>query len=186
MRLFAAIDLDEEARDAIARLQRSLSEQVSGNRSLKWVNPSHMHLTLAFLGEIADGRVPAIAGALSAAIDVSRFSVAFRGLGVFPPRGAPRVLWLGISEGSDAVVEVQRHVAGRLECLDVALERRSFHPHLTLARWRESRPSDRRPTMASSVSETIARLDVNFITLYQSRLSSAGPTYTAVARANLT
>ena len=186
MRLFTAIDLDDAARDAVARLQRRLSERPSGDRSLKWVDPSRMHLTLVFLGEVADARVPAIVESLSPPIDVPRFAIAFQGLGVFPPRGAPRVLWLGVAQGAAALAAVQGHVVKRLESLGVALEDRPFHPHLTLARWRDSRPSDRTRALAAGINEPIAPLGVDSIALYQSRLSSAGSTYTVLARATLT
>ena len=62
---------------------------------------------------------------------------------------------------------------------------RPFSPHLTLGRWRESRSADRRRALASTTPEAIARVDVTGATLYQSRLSSTGPTYTALAHATL-
>jgi 2'-5' RNA ligase len=186
VRLFTAIDLDDGARDAVARLQRRLAERLSGDQSLKWVDPSRMHLTLVFLGDVADARVPAIVASLSSPIDAPRFAIAFQGLGVFPPRGAPRVLWLGVAQGGAALATVHGHVATRLESLGVALEDRAFHPHLTLGRWRDSRPSDRARALAAGISGPIAPLGVDSIALYQSRLSSAGSTYTALARATLT
>jgi 2'-5' RNA ligase len=186
LRLFTAIDLDDGARDAVARLQRRLAERLGGDQSLKWVDPSRMHLTLVFLGEVADARVPAIVEILSSPIDAPRFAIAFQGLGVFPPRGAPRVLWLDVAQGGAALATVHGHVVKRLASLGVALEDGAFRPHLTLARWRDSRPSDRARALAGGVSEPIAVLGVDSIALYQSRLSSAGPTYTALARATLT
>jgi len=186
MRLFTAIDLDDGARSAVARLQRRLSEQLSGDRSLKWVDPSRMHLTLVFLGEVADARVPAIVDSLSRPIDAPRFAIAFHGLGVFPARGAPRVLWLDVAQGAAALTTVHGHVVTRLETLGVALEDRPFHPHLTLARWRDSRPSDRTRALADGLTDPIAPLGVDSIALYQSRLSWAGSAYTVLARATLT
>jgi len=185
MRLFTAIDLDERTRDAVARLQRRLTERLSGDRSLKWVDPARMHLTVVFLGEIADARVPLIVDSLSVPIEASRFAIAFQGLGVFPPRGAPRVLWLDVAQGTGALATVHRHVVERLKSLDVTLEDRPFHPHLTLARWRDSRPSDRTRALAAEIHEPIAPLGIDSIALYQSRLSSAGSTYTVLARATL-
>jgi 2'-5' RNA ligase len=186
LRLFTAIDLDDGARDAVARLQRRLSERLTGDRSLKWVEPSRMHLTMVFLGEVADARVPAIIESLSSPIDARRFAIAFRGLGVFPPRGAPRVLWLNVAQGADALATVHGHVVKRLERLGVALEDRPFHPHLTLARWRDSRPSDRTRALVPDTNDPIAPVGVDSIALYQSRLSSAGSAYTVLARATLT
>jgi 2'-5' RNA ligase len=186
MRLFVAVDLDQDTKASIGRLQRRLAERLGADRSLRWVNPSHMHLTLAFLGEIAEARVAPIAAALSANIEAPPFVTVLQGLGAFPPRGAPRVLWLGVSDGSDALVKIQGDVASRLERLDIALERREFRPHLTLARWRDARPADRARALAAGSTEAIARVPVSGVTLYHSRLSPAGPSYTPVARATLT
>jgi 2'-5' RNA ligase len=130
--------------------------------------------------------VPAIVDALSTDIDLSPFAAALQGLGVFPPRGAPRILWIGVEEGAKQIGEVQREVANRLTRLGVALERRPFHPHLTLARWRTSLPTDRARALSAEPHAAVARLGVDHVTLYNSRLSPAGPTYTALTRVNLT
>ena len=186
MRLFVALDLDDDARRAITALQHRVAEALEADRSIKSVDPARMHLTLAFLGEIADRDVPAIVDALSINIVVPRFAAVFQGLGVFPPRGAPRVLWLGVGDGSHEIVEVQQVVARRLEGLGIAREPRPFHPHLTLARWRTSRPADRSRVPSAESRGAVARVNVDHVTLYQSRLSSAGPAYTALTRADLT
>ena len=186
MRLFVALDLDDDARRAIAALQQRIAKALGADRSIKTVDPAHMHLTLAFLGEIADCDVPGIVDTISINIDLRRFAAVFQGLGVFPPRGAPRVLWLGVGDGSAEIVEVQRVVVRRLEGLGIALERRPFHPHLTLARWRTSRPADRPRVLSADSRGAVARVNVDHVTLYQSRLSPAGPAYTALTRANLT
>ncbi len=188
MRLFAALDLDDDARTAIAILQKRISNALDAESSLKWVSSSHMHLTLAFLGEVAEPGVPAIVDALALDIDAPPFTARLQGLGVFPSRRAPRVLWLAVGQGRDQIIELQRKVATRLEALGVPLERRPFHPHLTLARWRTSRPvdADRALSVDSPAATPVAGMNVDHVTLYRSRLSPAGSTYTALARATLT
>jgi len=185
LRLFVALDIGDDARVAMAALQQRVTQALGVDRSIKIVDPAHMHLTLVFLGEIAERDVPAIVDALSSDIAVPPFAAEFEGLGVFPPRGAPRVLWLGVGRGASEIVRLQREVAARLERLGVTLEPRPFHPHLTLARWRTSRPADRRSAL-SAESRAVARMNVDRVTLYQSRLSPAGSAYTALARATLT
>ena len=186
MRLFVAIDLNDVARRAIAVEQERLAEVLGSSSSLKWVRPDQMHLTLAFLGEIEGARTAAIIGAMGKDIDEVRpFTIAIAGLGVFPPHGAPRVVWIGLSVGAREAIELQRRIADRLSRVGVALDQRAFHPHLTLARWRQARPVDRRRVAAAERGLEVARVEVERVTLYQSRLSSAGPTHTAVARAAL-
>jgi 2'-5' RNA ligase len=190
MRLFVAIDLDEAVRQAVARAQQQLARRIDRDRSLKWVNPAHLHLTLVFLGDVGGTAAPPIIEALSAPLDVTAFSAVFRGFGLFPHRGAPRVLWLGVAEGADRIAELQRRVAMRFERLGVELDRRPFHAHLTLARWRPSKASphgaDVGRALAAGPDLPVAKVDVDHVTLYESRLSPAGPTYTALARATLT
>ncbi|MGB7219694.1 MAG: RNA 2',3'-cyclic phosphodiesterase [Vicinamibacterales bacterium] len=186
MRLFAAIDLNDEVREAIAAEQKRVAAIVGKGASLRWVLPAHMHLTLAFLGEVAEAAVPQIVDALSPNFDIAPFTAVFQHLGVFPPRGAPRVLWLGMAEGASQTVGLQRQVAQRLERVGVPPEPRPFHPHLTLGRWRSSRPSDARRALVADRQAVVARLRVDGVTLYQSQLGPAGPTHTARVHATLT
>src|SRR5438445_7102590 len=117
MRLFVAIELDDRSRVAIAgeqqRLKRILGEDARA--TLKWVRPEHMHLTLAFLGEVDEGRSQALVEAMREPIPRPQAAIAFGGIGLFPPHGPPRVLWLGASSGEAEVIEIQRVVAERLK-----------------------------------------------------------------------
>jgi 2'-5' RNA ligase len=185
MRLFVAIDLDEEAREAIGAEQRRLAQAFGPDCTLKWTRPADMHLTLAFLGEIDQSRGAVVVEALRADVAAAPFIIAFARLGIFPPHGAPSVLWLGVGAGGREVIAVQRVIADRLERAGVTLEHRRYHPHLTLARWRRARGADRERVMAADRETEVARVSVGSVTLYQSHLSSAGPSYTALARARL-
>jgi 2'-5' RNA ligase len=186
LRLFIAIDLDEAARAAIAEEQRRLKAAIGSTRAtVKWVRPDQMHLTLVFLGEVADARVQAIVEAIDRPIVESPFDLAFAGVGVFPQRGAPNVLWIGASAGKAETIAVQRQLADRVAPLGIPLERRPFHPHLTLARLKGSRPSDQAAILRESGRNVVATTRIDHATLYQSRLSSHGATYTPLARATL-
>lgn len=183
MRLFTAIDLSDEARRAIAGEQTRIRRELP-DASLRWVRPDHMHLTLAFIGEVAPVRGAAVVECMSAPLPQRPFRLVFGGVGVFPPHGAPRVLWLGSLDGAREAVELQRAVALRLESVGVPRGDRVFHPHLTLGRWRDGRPAWR-GSLAQQGAVPVAEVAVAAVTLYQSRLSSSGPAYTALARAPL-
>ena len=186
MRLFVAIDLDEAARAAIADEQRRLKAAIGETRSsIRWVRPDHMHLTLVFLGEVAEAHAPPIVDAINEPVTQASFDLGFGGIGVFPPRGAPSVLWVGAVTGARESIELQRELADRARRLGVALESRPFHPHLTLARWKTSRGADRARALAAGGDRVVAAIHVDRVTLYQSRLSPAGPSYTPLARATL-
>lgn len=176
--MFVAIDLDEAIKTSAFAL-RAPQKHALGP-AFKFANPKQAHLTLAFMADVAADRV---VPAFEQPIDMRAFDVTFGGLGAFPPRGAPRVLWLGMADGAREVVALQKAVADRLQSLGIALEDRTFHPHLTLGRWRESRPSDRPAISADRTS--IGRMTVDHVTLYESRLSSEGPTHIPRAQARL-
>jgi 2'-5' RNA ligase len=183
MRLFVAIELDDAARQAILVEQNRLKRFFDGSdrSSLRWVKPEHIHLTLVFLGELQQDDGDKVIQAMSEAIQHDRFAIAFGGLDIFPPRGLPRVLWLGLQHGIRDVVAVQRQI------VDVVTQERerTFRPHLTLARWRTSTGADRRTVLGLNKPEGIAPLAVTHVALIESRLSSAGPSYTALCRTEL-
>jgi 2'-5' RNA ligase len=184
MRLFTAIELTDDARLSMTAVQREIAAGLGeASRSLRFVRPEHLHLTLVFAGEIAEDRALAVVEAFRPDIPVAPFQLVFGGVGTFPPRGAPRVVWLGVLEGARAVIDLHALVVQRLAEAGVPTQSRPFSPHLTLARCRES---GRRPRLRpSGQPHAIARVDVQAVTLFQSRLSSAGPTYTALAHARL-
>jgi 2'-5' RNA ligase len=187
VRLFVAVDLPAFLRERLATLIATLRREVTGPR---WVRVEGIHLTLKFLGEVAEADLPKLRDALTAVGEGSGrgFHVIVEGLGQFPERGRPRVLWIGLREQSGALAALQGRVEDAVSHAGlpgIKSEQRPFHPHLTLARWRDSRPSDRTRALAAEIHEPIAPLGIDSIALYQSRLSSAGSTYTVLARATL-
>ena len=100
------------------------------------------HLTLRFLGEVA----PELNGRISARLEevareVPPFSLRLEGVGAFPSAERPRVVWVGVTGGADAVVELARRVRQALEEL-LGADREAFVPHLTLFRVRSPRDRD--------------------------------------------
>jgi len=182
MRLFIAIDLDDAARQSIASLQTRLKAALSVRSGLKWIRPEQMHLTLAFLGEVDEGLARSVIEAIGQPVQAERFPIVFGGLGLFPPAGAPRVLWLGLAAGARDVVGVQRQIAARVTRLGIRLERRPFQPHLTLARWRTSRRSDRQCLATADWAHDVARIEVHDVSLIHSRLTPTGRAYTPLCR----
>ena len=124
-RLFVSIELPEAVKQTLLRL----ACDVPGAR---WVDPEQIHLTLRFIGEV-DGAVFRDVTTSLDEVTARAFSLVVRGVGHFPPRGEPRVLWAGI-ENSDALVELRNRVESAIVRAGVAPEGRKFSPHITLAR----------------------------------------------------
>ena len=182
-RLFAAIELGADALHHVADEQTRLAETMRG-ASIRWTKRDQLHITLVFIGEVSDERAGTIIEVMRDVIPHPPFRFELGGIGAFPPHGAPRVLWIGVKSGAESIVRVQGLLVDRLEGVGVKREPRPFSPHITLARWRESRPSDR-PRPRSANPPTIAHVEVNSVTLFQSRMSSTGSTYTRLVETTL-
>ena len=187
MRLFTAIELGEEVCAQAAALLDTLrrrARESAPRARVTWVAPERMHLTLRFIGEVDDAQGEAIVSALREPIEQSRFDVRWRGLGSFPPRGAPRVLWVGVAAGSEALSQAEHAVSRRLATLGIAPEDRPYSPHLTLARVRDPAGLRTAPLFEGLDGE-LGQTHVNAITLFRSHLSPKGPTYVAMQRTAL-
>jgi RNA 2',3'-cyclic 3'-phosphodiesterase len=182
MRLFTAIELTDEARASITAEQKRVVASLKRPASLRIVRSEHLHLTLVFIGEVPDERAAEIARAMGGNIPQPPFRIVFGGVGAFPPRGAPRALYLALTEGEQPTIEVHACVLSRLAPFEIRGDDRPFRPHLTLGRWKDGRPSDRPRDIAAA---RVAQIDVAEVALFQSRLSSSGPTYTRLAAARL-
>jgi 2'-5' RNA ligase len=184
-RLFTAIELGAEVRERIAACQAELASAVSGSRSdrLRLVRAAQLHLTLVFLGEIADARVPAIVDAMTGDLPMPPFEIEFASCGVFPQHGPARVLWLGVGKGAGQTTSLFEMVSERLETAGVRRERRPFAPHLTLGRWRDRAARDPRPVLPDV--GVVAVQHIAAVTLFHSRLLPPGPEHRPLARARL-
>jgi 2'-5' RNA ligase len=186
VRLFAAVDLSRDTKDALAAEQARIAASLGDSRHLvKWVALERAHLTLVFLGHLVATDVPPLVEAMKQDVDVAPFEIAFGGVGVFPSRGAPRVLWVGLVAGDSQLRAVQSALAARIVTHGVVIEARAFHPHVTLGRWSSSRPVDRATVVAAAQDAIIAQEHVRRATLFESRLSSSGAAYSVLAHANL-
>src|SRR5262249_18116230 len=135
MRAFVAVDLDDRAREAVAAEQRRLRALLDPG-SLRWVGVAHLHLTLVFLADVPVAQRPALVAAFERPVAQRRFDLTRGGSGVFPPRGAPRALWIGVSAGGSELTTLHDEVVRRVRVLGARLESRPFNAHLTLARWK--------------------------------------------------
>jgi 2'-5' RNA ligase len=122
-RLFVAISLPDAVLDALADLQ-------IGMRGARWLPEENFHLTLAFIGEVDRHGLEEIASALDG-ISAPRFDLRLKGCGFFGDR-KPRALWVG-AEANPQLSHLQSKVEVALKRAGIALEKRKFSPHVTLA-----------------------------------------------------
>src|SRR2546428_7974729 len=137
LRLFVAIELPGEVREALSRLQHEL--QRHGLEKLRWVRPEGIHLTLKFLGATPVEKVPAIENALAVTLDgAEAHQLALGKLGTFGG-SRPRVLWVDLTGHVDAIRRLQERVESAMNGFGFEREARGWSPHVTLARIRRGR-----------------------------------------------
>ena len=178
MRLFAGVALPTEyqeiLRDMAGRWRGRLESRTS------WTRPGNWHVTLKFLGEVPGEAVAGIRSGLGS-VSFGAFTVRAGGAGYFPPRGAPRVFWVGLAEGERELCALAGTVESALEQLGFSPERRPYRPHLTLARIRRA---ERDPWGELSREASKTRwpaFEVRAFTLWESVLGPSGPTYRGLA-----
>ncbi len=173
VRAFVALELDGGLRQGIGELQARLRPRVGGMRI---VRPESIHLTLRFLGATSPSQVDVLRPLLAAAAALCPAAEArAAGLGTFPERGNPRVLWLGL-EVPPPVVDLQRACERAARAAGFEGEARPFRPHLTLGRWRD--PAARPELPPADLGET--RLDT--LVFLRSDLRPDGAVYSPLAR----
>ncbi len=176
IRSFIAVALSEPIVKKIEDLQDKLKETKA---DVKWVKPDNIHLTLKFLGHISEKEIPKINISLQKIGEAFiPFSVFIEGVGFFPNAESPRVIWLGISKGSELLKEINKKIENDLSKIGFPREERIFNPHLTLGRCRSAKHKDRLSKMVKKGDFFIGELKVEKLSLYKSILTPLGPVYT--------
>lgn len=184
-RLFTAIELAPAVRTAVEAYQARLARDLDpGGRSLRLMPAEQFHVTLVFVGEVDDAVTAHLSGLMSHPFTASPFPLTFGGAGVFPARGVPKVLWLGVEQGHAPLTELFQSVAARVASAGIDLERRAYRPHLTLGRWREGKGPMKAPRLPAPPA--VPEQQVRGVTLFESRLLPHGAEHRPVARAPLT
>jgi len=168
-RLFVAIDPPPEIREQLTTICCGLPDA-------RWVPPEQLHLTLCFIGEVSGAAFLDVKEAL-AEIKTAPFALRLQGVGFFPPRGQPRVVWAGIAT-SEPLAILQRKITTRLFALGLEPENRKFSPHLTLARLNQTPPSKVGRYLEEHGLFATAEFVVDRFLLYSSVLGRKGASHT--------
>jgi 2'-5' RNA ligase len=183
-RAFIAVEIPAINRAAILEFQTRLADQVHG---LRWVSGENLHLTLAFLGDVADDDLPALNAEIADAVAAfSPFAMMARGLGAFPTAAKTQTVWVGLETAGpllplrDAVAEA----AGKAGCPP---KDDRFTPHVTIARANRNarRGVDLRGPIGQYASWSAGSWNVAEVVTYRSDLTPKGPIYSPLARAEL-
>jgi RNA 2',3'-cyclic 3'-phosphodiesterase len=177
MRLFIAIELTNEIRNAVAEL---LGELRKAAPQAKWVRAGNLHVTLKFLGRTEPDKLKAIQTALGSLSSPEPVTLDFRGLGFFPNEKRPRVFWMGMKPSSNLTALVEAIDQG-MHTLGFPFETRPFAPHLTLARFESpGLPAKLGSTVTENSTRNFGSLASREFHLIESKLKPTGAEYTTL------
>lgn len=180
IRAFFAISLPLEFKEEIARLQDILKKT---RAEVKWVRPESVHLTLKFLGQVAEDIIDPLAEAASVkASQTQALTLTLNGTGVFPGPRRPRVAWLGLAGDVGRIIDLQRGLEESAEKFGFAREKRTFSPHLTLGRIRSSKGIKEFITELDRLDPQPLEFMASEVVLFRSELKPTGAIYTPLKK----
>lgn len=169
IRLFIAIDIPED----IKMWLQGMGSSIPKARAV----PDHqLHLTLKFIGDVESSVVLDIEENLST-ISFSQFEIRLKGVGTFPPRGTPRVLWVGV-EGNGTLTMLRNRIESSLSDLGIPRSKKKYTPHITLARLNKSPVGPLQNFLAGNSLLETPPFSVSEFTLYSSQLTPRGAIHT--------
>lgn len=183
MRAFIALTLPTVLRDRLAGVQNRLR---GTDAKVTWVKPRAMHLTLRFLGDIDEDQAAMLAAVVRAegARATEALELEIGGLGAFPNRNRPRVIWAGVAE-HDGLRAMAQRIETAARDAGVDPEDKPFRAHLTLGRVKALPPGDALPVRLRTLDLPAERVEMTELALIRSRLTPAGPRYDTLASARL-
>jgi 2'-5' RNA ligase len=141
IRTFVCIEVPESIRERIAKLQQTLQQH---GAKISWVKPSNIHLTLKFLGQVAEARIPAACSAVERAAHLSQpLEIEVGEAGCFPSAKLPRVFWIGLTAVPDGLARLHASIEKELVREGFPPDTRKFSPHLTIGRVRSPKNAAR-------------------------------------------
>lgn len=183
-RLFVSVDLD-----GLAEEVRAVQDQLRDASGLNFTDPEQAHLTLKFLGDADEARIPDIVTELERAVEesgVEPFSADFGGYGVFPHLEYISVVWLGVREGGEAVTSLFEAIEERTVEMGFESEDHEFTPHVTLARMKHAGGKELVQEVVEERNPHVGEMRVEEVRLTESVLTEDGPEYSTVEAITLT
>lgn len=175
MRTFIAIELGENIKEALSKIQ---SELKGADADVKWVSPENIHLTLKFLGEVKEEKIPKIIQCLKDVCNsVMSFDIKIENIGAFPSLRSPRVIWAGIEEGKEKLLQLAGLVEDALVKLKFHKKERKFSAHITIGRVRSPKNKAALLQVMEQLQFDPLSQTVKSVVLFKSTLTPKGSIY---------
>src|ERR1051326_7978016 len=188
LRLFVAIHVPEAVKEKLREVQREL-QKLLAKASVRWTPPEQIHLTLRFFGTVPIEDLPQLQTALAnACVRIRPLELRACGLGAFPPKRAPPVLWAGVQDSTNQLLPLQKSIETATAQFGEKPEPRDFSAHLTLARIKEIHRAEEkalREFLPAQTNRLCGEWSVTKIELLQSHLGPSGAKHSVVYRSPL-
>lgn len=184
MRTFIAVGLTDDIRSSIAGVQ---SEFRKHDLDVKYIKPENIHITLKFLGEVAEDKVDGVCENIKVSMEgFKKFNISVDSVGVFPGFKSPRVIWLGVSEGSGKLSGLNRSIEETFSSRGFEREKRIFSAHMTIGRVRSLKNVKLLARTVEGMSGLrIGRFLVEDVRIIKSDLTPEGPVYSVLKKVML-
>jgi 2'-5' RNA ligase len=169
-RLFVAIDLPEAVSTSLVALNTNLP-------GVRWLRREQIHLTVSFLGNVQHTVEETLREKL-AAIRFTAFFMPVVGIGAFPAKGKPKVIWAGVGHGHPQLFLVHKRVQEAALAAGLEPDLRAWHPHITFARCRDVSAESVRPFLKAKADFDAGLVRVESFALYSSIPGPLGSAYT--------
>lgn len=183
VRTFLSVNIENE--DLLSRLKYLQRRLDTDAAKLKMVEEENIHFTLRFFGDVTHAQLEKIQTSLES-VDLDTFSIEIHGVGAFPTKRRPRVIWVGVTRNGNLMVELKSEVDKHLEKVGYQRERKPFTPHATIARVRRVYDRDGLYTQLDLLSAAdIGTMTVSEFTMMKSTLTPSGAIYDTIWKRNL-
>ena len=175
VRAFLSIDIEDQLLlTKIKNIQQKLDTTAA---KMKIVESGNIHFTLRFFGDTALSKLNQIQASLKG-IDIDPFEIEIAGVGSFPSRRHPRIIWIGTTKNSSKILDLKSKIDSSLLELGYQLEKRKYNPHATIARVRHVQDSTRiADNLEMLADEVIGTMTITNAKMMKSTLTSSGPIY---------
>jgi len=175
VRAFLSIDIEDHALlSRIFEIQQKLNPQ---GAKMKIVEPDNIHFTMRFFGDTPITNINQMQDCLKQ-IKITPFEINIVGVGAFPNRRKPRVIWIGVADNSELVIDLKSRVDELLTEIGYKAEKEKFTPHATIARVRSIKDPNRLlENLEELANEPVGNMTVKSISMKKSTLTPSGPIY---------
>ena len=175
VRAFLSIDIENQALyPQISETQRKLDTSLA---KMKLVEIENIHFTLKFFGDTSLPRIDEIESCLSK-IKIEPFEIVVNGVGAFPTKRKPRVIWIGVTQNADRIRDLKMEIDSHLEELGYRPEKKKFTPHATIARIRFIKDAGKLANnLEELVNQPIGSITISKFNMKKSTLTPSGPIY---------